>query len=99
MDAIVNAANNALLGCFVPLHHCIDNAIHSVAAGVQLRLECNRLIRAQEYPELAGCAKKTKGYKLPAGYVLHMVGQLCVAANSCHDKIRNWRNVTVPVLN
>ena len=74
-DAIVNAANNALLGCFVPLHRCIDNAIHS-AAGVQLRLECDKLMRAQGYPEPTGCAKITKGYNLPARYVLHTVGPI-----------------------
>lgn len=72
-DAIVNAANNALLGCFVPLHRCIDNAIHS-AAGVQLRLECDRLMHAQGHPEPTGCAKMTEGYNLPARYVLHTVG-------------------------
>lgn len=74
-DAIVNAANNALLGCFVPLHRCIDNAIHS-AAGVQLRLECDRLMQAQGHPEPTGCAKITKGYNLPARYVLHAVGPI-----------------------
>lgn len=74
-DAIVNAANNALLGCFVPLHRCIDNAIHS-AAGVQLRLECDKLMRAQGHPEPTGCAKITKGYNLPARYVLHTVGPI-----------------------
>lgn len=75
-DAIVNAANNALLGCFVPMHHCIDNAIHS-AAGVQLRLECDRLMQAQGHPEPTGwCAKITKGYNLPARYVLHTVGPI-----------------------
>lgn len=74
-DAIVNAANNALLGCFVPLHRCIDNAIHS-AAGAQLRLECDRLMRKQGHPELTGCAKITKGYNLPARYVLHTVGPI-----------------------
>ena len=73
--AIVNAANNALLGCFVPLHRCIDNAIHS-AAGVQLRLECDRLMQAQGHPEPTGCAKITKGYNLPARYVLHTVGPI-----------------------
>ena len=72
MDAIVNAANSNLLGCFVPLHRCIDNAIHS-AAGVQLRLECDRLMRVQGHPEPTGCAKITKGYNLPARYVLHTV--------------------------
>lgn len=75
VDAIVNAANSNLLGCFVPLHRCIDNAIHS-AAGVQLRLECDRLMQAQGHPEPTGCAKITKGYNLPARYVLHTVGPI-----------------------
>lgn len=74
-DAIVNAANNALLGCFVPLHRCIDNAIHS-AAGVQLRLECDRLMQKQGHPEPTGYAKMTNGYNLPARYVLHTVGPI-----------------------
>lgn len=56
VDAIVNAANSALLGCFVPMHRCIDNAIHS-AAGVQLRLACNRLMQAQRHPEPIGQGK------------------------------------------
>ena len=72
-DAIVNAANSALLGCFHPCHGCIDNAIHS-AAGLQLRDECSRLMRAQGCPEPTGRAKLTKGYNLPARYVLHTVG-------------------------
>lgn len=75
VDAIVNAANSALLGCFVPLHRCIDNAIHS-AAGVQLRLECDRLMQAQGHPEPTGCAKITSGYNLPAKYVLNTVGPI-----------------------
>ena len=54
-DAIVNAANSALLGCFVPCHVCIDNAIHS-AAGLQLRDECHRLMAAQGRPEPNGQA-------------------------------------------
>lgn len=75
VDAIVNAANSALLGCFVPLHRCIDNAIHS-AAGVQLRLECDRLMQSQGHPEPTGCAKITRGYNLPAKYVLNTVGPI-----------------------
>lgn len=75
VDAIVNAANKNLLGCFVPLHRCIDNAIHS-AAGVQLRLECDKLMQAQGHPESTGYAKITKGYNLPARYVLHTVGPI-----------------------
>lgn len=74
-DAIVNAANCALLGCFMPLHRCIDNAIHS-AAGVQLRLECDRLMMEQGHPEPTGCAKMTPGYNLPSRYVLHTVGPI-----------------------
>ncbi len=75
VDAIVNAANSQMLGCFVPLHSCIDNAIHS-AAGIQLRLECNKLMKKQEYPEPTGSAKITKGYNLPAKYVIHTVGPI-----------------------
>lgn len=74
-DAIVNAANSALLGCFFPCHGCIDNAIHS-AAGLQLRDECNQIIQAQGRPEPTGQAKLTKGYNLPARYVLHTVGPI-----------------------
>jgi len=74
-DAIVNAANSQMLGCFVPLHGCIDNAIHS-AAGIQLRLECNDLMEKQGYPEPVGSAKITKGYNLPARFVIHTVGPI-----------------------
>ena len=72
-DAVVNAANSRLLGCFVPCHGCIDNAIHS-AAGLQLRDECARLMDAQGRPEPNGRAKLTAGYNLPARHVLHTVG-------------------------
>lgn len=75
VDAIVNAANSALLGCFHPCHGCIDNAIHS-AAGLQLREECGRVMRAQGHPEPNGKAKITGGYNLPARYVLHTVGPI-----------------------
>ena len=75
VDAIVDADNSALLGCFVPCHGCIDNAIHS-AAGLQLRDECNQLMAAQGRPEPNGRAKLTKGYNLPARYVLHTVGPI-----------------------
>ena len=73
VDAIVNAANSQMLGCFVPCHGCIDNAIHS-AAGIQLRNECAQLMEAQGYEEPVGKAKITKGYNLPAKYVIHTVG-------------------------
>ncbi len=73
VDAIVNAANSAMLGCFVPGHHCIDNAIHT-AAGVQLREECHVLMSRQGCPEEPGQAKVTRGYNLPARSVMHTVG-------------------------
>ena len=74
-DAVVNAANSALLGCFVPCHGCIDNAIHS-AAGLQLRDECSRIMRAQGHEEPNGQAKLTGAYNLPAKHVLHTVGPI-----------------------
>ena len=74
-DAIVNAANAQLLGCFRPGHNCIDNVIHS-AAGLQLREECASIMRAQGHEEPTGQAKITKGYNLPAMHVLHTVGPI-----------------------
>lgn len=75
VDAVVNAANSQMLGCFVPCHGCIDNAIHTYA-GIQLRLACARIMAAQKEAEPAGKAKITKAYNLPARYVLHTVGPL-----------------------
>ena len=75
VDAIVNAANSQMLGCFVPLHSCIDNAIHS-AAGIQLRLECNELMQRQGNPEPTGSAKITSAYNLPSKFVIHTVGPI-----------------------
>lgn len=72
-DAIVNAANSALLGCFIPCHSCIDNVIHTYA-GVQLRLACHELIRRQGHAEPIGQAKLTPAFNLPSRYVLHTVG-------------------------
>ena len=74
-DAVVNAANAQMLGCFVPCHGCIDNAIHS-AAGIQLRAECARIMEQQNADEATGRAKITKGYNLPADYVIHTVGPI-----------------------
>lgn len=75
VDAIVNAANSQMLGCFVPLHGCIDNAIHS-ASGIQLRLECHELMKVQNHPEPTGSAKITRGYNLPSKFVIHTVGPI-----------------------
>ena len=73
-DAIVNAANSQMLGCFVPCHGCIDNAIHTYA-GVQLRMECAHLMAGQG-EESTGSAKITNAYNLPCRYVLHTVGPI-----------------------
>ena len=94
VDAIVNAANSKLLGCFIPLHNCIDNMIHS-SAGVQLREECNRIMQLQGRDEEVGKAKITDAYNLPSKYVIHTVGPAipygakpsksdCEALKSCY---------------
>ncbi len=75
VDAIVNAANSQMLGCFIPMHKCIDNAIHS-SAGMQLRDECASIMYAQRHEEPTGKAKITHGYNLPAKWVLHTVGSI-----------------------
>src|SRR5574344_11075 len=72
-DAVVNAANEELLGCFIPCHTCIDNAIHTYA-GVQLRLKCAEIIKEQGHLEKVGEAKITPGYNLPCRYIIHTVG-------------------------
>ncbi len=81
VGAIVNAANSQMLGCFVPCHRCIDNAIHS-AAGMQLREECHRIMERRrmrhggQYQEPTGTATLTKAYNLPCDYVIHTVGPI-----------------------
>jgi O-acetyl-ADP-ribose deacetylase (regulator of RNase III) len=75
VDAIVNAANAQLLGCFSPSHGCIDNAIHTYA-GLQLRDICNTIMRTQGHEERTGTAKLTPGFNLPATYVVHTVGPI-----------------------
>jgi len=74
-DAIVNAANSGMTGCYQPNHTCIDNCIHTFA-GIQLRLECAEIMEKQGCPEPAGQAKITSGYNLPCKYVLHTVGPI-----------------------
>ena len=73
VDAIVNAANSQMLGCFNPGHGCIDNIIHTYA-GVELRLRMNDIMREQGHEEPVGRAKITPAYNLPCRYVLHTVG-------------------------
>ena len=75
VDAIVNAANADMLGCFRPEHRCIDNAIHS-AAGPRLREDCHRIMCRQGHREPTGTAKATRAYYLPSKFVLHTVGPI-----------------------
>ena len=84
-DAIVNAANSGMTGCYVPNHRCIDNCIHTFA-GVQLRLECARIMLEQGYEEPTGQAKITKAYNLPCNYILHTVGPIIQGKLTKRDK-------------
>lgn len=83
-DAIVNACNNKLLGCFVPGHHCIDNAIHSFA-GLEVRRDLMKVMEEQGYDEPNGRCKVTKAYNLPSKYIFHTVGP--VYSGSKQDNI------------
>lgn len=85
IDAIVNAANSQMLGCFVPCHACIDNAIHTFA-GVQLRMACANIMSEQGNPEETGKAKITSAYNLPSQYVLHTVGPIINGQLTKHDQ-------------
>ncbi|MCH5296735.1 MAG: protein-ADP-ribose hydrolase [Ruminococcus sp.] len=74
-DAIVNAANSQMLGCFSPCHGCIDNAIHTFS-GIQLRNACADIMKRQGYEEPTGRAKITPAFNLPSKYVIHTVGPI-----------------------
>ena len=84
-DAIVNAANSQMLGCFYPCHGCIDNAIHTFS-GVQLRAACADLMREQGHSEPTGTAKITPAYNLPCRYVLHTVGPIITGVVTKKDE-------------
>lgn len=101
VGAIVNAANSQMLGCFVPCHKCIDNAIHT-AAGIQLREECSHMMEAKrmrygrQYEEPTGRAALTKAYNLPAEYVIHTVGPIVgyrLTPSLCQDLKNCYRSV------
>lgn len=84
-DAIVNAANSGMRGCFRALHSCIDNVIHS-KSGIQLRLYCDEMMNQQGYEEPAGQAKITPAFNLPSRYVLHTVGPIIQGRVSRRDR-------------
>ena len=84
-DAIVNAANSGMTGCYCPNHGCIDNAIHTYA-GVQLRLACAEIMEQQGYPEPTGQAKITPAFDLPCRYVLHTVGPIVSGRVTAQNK-------------
>jgi Predicted phosphatase homologous to the C-terminal domain of histone macroH2A1 len=81
VDAIVNAANSQMLGCFIPMHTCIDNCIHTFA-GIQLRAECDRQMKklrakyGPDYEQPTAIPMLTDGYNLPAKKVVHIVGPI-----------------------
>ena len=84
-DAIVNAANSGMTGCYCPNHRCIDNAIHTFA-GVQLRQACAELMRAQGREEPTGRAKITPAFNLPCRFVLHTVGPIVTGRVTRQDR-------------
>ena len=84
-DAIVNAANSGMTGCYIPNHRCIDNAIHTYA-GVELRLACAELMAKQGHPEPTGRAIFTPAFNLPCQYVLHTVGPIINGRVTKEDK-------------
>ncbi len=84
-DAIVNAANSGMTGCYVPCHGCIDNCIHTYA-GIQLRNACADLMKKQGYEEPTGRAKITPGFNLPCKYVLHTVGPIITGPLTREDE-------------
>ncbi len=86
-DAIVNAANSGMTGCYIPNHRCIDNAIHTFA-GVELRLACAELMEKQGHPEPTGQAKITPAFDLPCRYVLHTVGPIIQGRVTPRDRER-----------
>lgn len=93
-DAIVNAANSGMTGCYCPNHRCIDNAIHTFA-GVRLRQACAEMMARQGYPEPTGRAKITPAFDLPCNYVLHTVGPIVsgpLTARDCELLVSCYRS-------
>lgn len=84
-DAVVNACNSQMLGCFSPLHACIDNFIHTYA-GIELRLKMYEIMTKQGHEEETGKAKITSAYNLPSKYILHTVGPIIQWAVTKEDE-------------
>lgn len=85
VDAIVNAANSKLRGCFYPCHSCIDNIVHS-RSGIQLRLLCDDIMNRQGYDEPTGRAEITPAFNLPSRYILHTVGPIVSGRATQQDR-------------
>lgn len=90
-DAIVNAANSGMTGCYIPNHSCIDNAIHTFA-GIELRNKCAEIMQEQGHPEETGLAKITPAYNLPSKYIIHTVGPIVQTATSTDLEIQQLRS-------
>lgn len=84
-DAVVNAANSGMRGCFRALHSCIDNIVHS-KSGIQLRLYCDEMMNRQGYEEPTGQAKITPAFNLPSRYVIHTVGPIVEGGVTRRDR-------------
>lgn len=91
VDAIVNAANSEMTGCYVPNHNCIDNAIHTFA-GIELRLYCDQLMKIQGHPEETGKAKITPAFNLPSRNVIHTVGPVVQSTIPTTNNVRQLAN-------
>ena len=97
IDAIVNAGNSQLLGCFVPLHSCIDNIIIS-SAGFQVRNDLNIIMKKQGHEEPNGNAKITSAYNLPSKYIIHTVGP-CIYNELTEQDKQDLTNCYISSLN
>lgn len=96
-DAVVNAANEKLLGCFLPGHNCIDNVIHSFA-GMQVRRDCAKIMAQQGQDEEVGDVKVTRAYNLPSKYIFHTVGPV-VGRELEESQIAQLRSSYISCLN
>ena len=102
-DAIVNAANSRMLGCFAPMHTCIDNCIHTFA-GIQLRNECNEIMNkfrnkyGDDYEQPTSVPIITEGYNLPTKKVIHVAGPIVIGSLEQQD-IEDLQNCYKNILN